>query len=130
MDQNLEQTLIEKTLEKGGTRHKYQYIMLILTLIIWINIELIAISFPYLEKQPEVSYIDPVTHENITTQLNYTICDTIQNYEYVKVYGHSWVSEFGIECNQFEVSLIGTLLFAGSAVGKILLLILLIKYLI
>jgi len=112
-----EECLIEYSLEQSGNRHKYQYIVMLLTLLIWINIELIAISFPFLEKQPEVSYIDPITKQLITSQLNYTICEEVKNYTITKVYGHSWVSEFGIECNQFLNSMIGTLLFAGSIVG-------------
>ena len=114
----MEETLIDKTLENGGTKHRYQYVMLALTLLIWINIDLIEISFPYLEKEPEVNYIDPKTGENVTSQLNYTICETIKDYKITKVYGHSWVSEFGIECSKFENSLIGTLIFLGGAIGK------------
>ena len=118
MEDNKE-CLINRTLEESGDMHKYQYVVMILTLLIWINIELIPISFPFLEKQPEITYIDPISKLNITTQLNYSICDNKNiNYTITKVYGHSWVSEFGIECDQFLVSLIGTLLFAGSILGK------------
>jgi len=112
-----EDSLIEKTLESSGNKHKYQYLLLILTTLIWVNVDLIGLTVPFLEKQPEVNYIDPVTKENITTQLNYTICKTIKDYKKTKVYGHSWVSEFGIECSKFENDLIGTLLFVGTTIG-------------
>ena len=121
MNSNKQETLIEKTLEQSGTKHKYQYIMLILTLLIWINIDLVSISFPFIEKEPEVNYIDPISGENITTQLNYTICDDpLIHYTKTKVYGHSWISMFDIECNPFKISLIGISVFLGGVIGSFL----------
>ena len=109
--------LLEKTIEIGGNEHKYQYVILLFALLIWIHTNLVIITLPYLEKQPEVNFIDPITHQNITTQLNYTICSDIKDYTITKVYGHSWVSEFGIECSQFENTLLGTLIYVGSTSG-------------
>jgi len=113
------ETLLDKAFETGGSTNKYQYIMLCLTLLIWINVEMVLISFPFLEKQPEVNFIDPITDENVTTQLNYIICEDVKNYTITKVYGHSWVSEFNIECSKFDNSLIGTLIFIGGVIGNI-----------
>ncbi len=112
----MESNLIDRTLETGGTRHKYQYLMLLLTLMIWINIALFSISFPFLQKQPEVNYIDPNTGKNHTAQLNFTICEW--KYTPVKVYGHSWVSEFGLECSKIGISTMGTILFLASSLGN------------
>ena len=109
--------LIDKTLEISGNKNKYQYIILIITFVLYTNISLIEVSFPYLEKQPEVNYIDPDTGENITTQLNYSICKNIQNYTITRTYGHSWTSEFNIECNEVKNDLIGTLLIFGATIG-------------
>ena len=115
-------TILDKTIETSGDRHRYQYLIMILATVIWINAELITFSIPYLEKQPEISYIDPISKEYITTQLNYTICKNKDiSYTKTKVYGHSWVSEFGIECSQSKNDLLGTLLFIGTTLGIILL---------
>ena len=114
-------TILDKTIETSGDRHRYQYLIMILATVIWINAELITFSIPYLEKQPEISYIDPISKEYITTQLNYTICKNKDiSYTKTKVYGHSWVSEFGIECSQSKNDLLGTLLFIGTTLGIIL----------
>jgi len=116
-------SLIEKTIEIGGNEHKYQYFILLFAVLIWVHSDLIIITIPFLEKQPEVNFIDPITFENVTTQLNYTICETVKNYTITKVYGHSWVSEFGIECSPFENTMLGTLIFLGSTSGIIILII-------
>ena len=116
----MDESLIEKTIEVGGTEHKYQYIMLLFAVLIWIHTDLIILTVPFIEKQPEVNFIDPITFENVTTQLNYTICDTVKNYTKTKVYGHSWVSEFNIECDQFANTMLGIMIFLGSTIGKII----------
>jgi len=76
-----------------------------------------AVVLPYLEREPLVKYIDEKnkTHENAS--LNNDICK--KKYEILERFRYSWVSEFGFECNQFKIGLIGVFTFLGNALGSI-----------
>ena len=110
--------LIEKIIEVAGDRHKYQYIILFLSFGVWVTLDLLSISLPYLEKMPIVTY-KTKNNTNITTTLNYKICET-QNFTIVEKSGHSWVTEYGIHCDRVKTGLIGTAAFFGVFMGSIL----------
>ena len=63
-------SILEKMLEISGSEHKYQYLILLLTFMIWINLNLLTLIIPYLEKQPEVSYILYVSNVVVFFSIN------------------------------------------------------------
>jgi MFS family permease len=127
---------IENLITIAGTKHKYQYTMLVLTVLIWINIDIIPISLPFLEKTPLVEYT--VNGETVQASLNYTICRWADksnstsgkligskkinnsNFTIVKIYPYSWVSEFEISCNPMLTGLLGSVCFLGSLISSFL----------
>ena len=108
---------IEKIIEIAGDRHKYQYTILFLVFGIFITLDLLTISLPYLEKMPVVSYKEK-NGNKIITMLNYEICET-KNFTIVEMSRHSWVSEYGIYCDRVKTGLIGSLVFLGVLIGSI-----------
>ena len=111
---------IDKIIDLCGTKNKYQYILVFISFISWINNMMVSIALPFLEKTPEIIYIDPKTKEIKTSHLNYTICTWDKSlYNISKIDKYSWVNEFNISCDRFKTGLIGTLNFSGSFLGSI-----------
>jgi hypothetical protein len=108
---------IEKLLSYAGNEHKYQYFVLAIFLFLWMNCNFMAVVLPYLERQPLIKYTDEnnVMHANKT--LSNDMCG--KNYEVLERFGYSWVSEFGIECDQFMIGLIGVFTFIGNTMGSV-----------
>lgn len=111
---------IDNIIQLAGNKNRYQYITLLFTFLIWVNVELLPISLPFFEKSPEIAYVDQSTGNIIHTQLNYTTCTWPEEYYNVtKVYKHSWISTFNIECDKLLIGLIGSFTFAGVCVGSL-----------
>ena len=111
---------IDKIIDLCGTKNKYQFILLFISFICWINNMMVSITLPFLEKTPEVTFIDPITKEIKNEHLNYTICTWNKSkYNISKNYDYSWVIYFNISCDQIKTGLIGSLNFAGSFLGSI-----------
>ena len=104
---------IEKLLATAGNEHRYQYFVLILFLILWINCNFMAPVLPYLEREPIV------THENENKSLTFAICKNSTNYKIMERFGYSWISEFKIECEKFKIGLIGAFTFIGNTAGSV-----------
>ena len=104
---------IEKLLSIAGNENRYQYFVLILFLILWINCNFMAPVLPYLEREPIVE------HNNEIKTLFFEICQNSTNYKIIQRFGYSWISEFGIECNKFKIGLIGVFTFIGNTMGSI-----------
>ncbi len=104
---------IEKLLAIAGNEHRYQYFVLILFLILWINCNFMAPVLPYLEREPIV------THENENKSLTFAICKNSTNYKIMERFGYSWISEFKIECEKFKIGLIGAFTFVGNTMGSV-----------
>jgi MFS family permease len=110
---------VEKLCKLVNTKQN-QYLILIIAFLLNMNICIMLISLPFIEKNPEVSYIDPQSGETIITTLTYEICENKSNtYQKVKEYGFSWTSEFEITCNEFQTSLIGNFAFIGAFLGSL-----------
>ena len=103
---------IEKLYNLSGGAGRYQIVILIIGFWIWNSLSLIQTSIPILERVPEVRY------KNETTDLTYDICG--ENYTVTKVYGFSWISDMGIECDQAKVGYIGTFFYTGMTIGNFL----------
>ena len=111
---------IDKLIDLCGTKNKYQYILLFIAFICWINNMMVSIALPFLEKTPEVTFIDPITKEIKKDHLNYTICKWNKStYNISENYDYSWVIYFNISCDQIKTGLIGSFNFAGSFLGSI-----------
>ncbi len=111
---------IDKLIDLCGTKNKYQYILLFIAFICWINNMMVSIALPFLEKTPEVTFIDPITKEIKKEHLNYTICTWNKSkYNISENYDYSWVIYFNVSCDQIKTGLIGSFNFAGSFLGSI-----------
>ena len=104
---------IEKLLAIAGNEHRYQYFVLILFLILWINCNFMAPVLPYLEREPIVK------HESENKSLTFEICKNSTNYKIMERFGYSWISEFKIECEKFKIGLIGAFTFVGNTMGSL-----------
>jgi MFS family permease len=112
---------VEKLFTAAGNANKLQYITLALTFFLWISIEIIPISLPYLEKNPLVTYTNKTSGELVEkVPLNYTICKSGFEYSEAETYNFSWTSELKKECDSIIVALMGSLAFAGFFIGSIL----------
>jgi len=108
---------IEKIIELAGNKNKYQVLVLAITFMIWMCVDLIPISLAFLEKMPLVEYIDP-NGEKVQTYLTYEICKKYtDSFSVVEPCGHSWVSEFNIECDDVKTGFIGTSSYIGVFIG-------------
>ena len=108
---------IEILLSYAGNEHKYQYFVLVIFLFLWMNCNFMAVVLPYLEREPLIEYRDEnnILHKNVT--LSYEICG--KKYKILKRFGYSWVNEFNIECDKFNIGLIGVFTFIGNTMGSI-----------
>lgn len=103
---------IEKLYNLAGGAGRYQIVILIIGFFVWNSLSLIQASIPILERVPEVLY------KNETTDLTYDICK--EDYNVTHVYGFSWITDMGIECDQAKVGYIGTMFYSGMTVGNFL----------
>jgi hypothetical protein len=107
---------IDKLIELCGTKNKYQFILLFISLTAWINNMMVSVTLPILEKTPEVVYKD-LNGNLIKSKLDYEICKF--PYIITKKYPYSWVSDFNISCDKLKTGFIGTINFLGSFVGSL-----------
>ena len=114
------QTTIEEKIEKlislAGNQHKYQYFSLIIFVFVWMNCNFMPVILPYIERAPLVNYIDEKGIKYTNQILSNEICQKYK-YEIVKIFKYSWLTEYNIECNQFDIGRIGSFTFFGSAMG-------------
>ena len=108
---------IEKLLSLAGNEHRYQYFVLTIFLFLWMNCNFMAVVLPYLEREPLVKYIDENNIVHVNQTLSNEICE--KKYEILKRFDYSWVSEFDIECDKFNIGLIGVFTFIGNTMGSI-----------
>ena len=108
---------IEQLLSYAGNEHKYQYFVLAIFLFLWMNCNFMAVVLPYLERQPLIKYTDEnnIVHTNET--LSNEMCG--KQFEILERFGYSWVSEFDIECDKFNIGLIGVFTFIGNTMGSV-----------
>jgi MFS family permease len=113
---------LEKIYSLAGDEHKYQYIILIITFFMWMNVNVLPISLAYLEKLPDVNFTNPISKEDAkNVQLNYTICEFGKDsYNITQTYNYSWVIEYNITCDRVQTGLIGTSIFAGEIIGSVI----------
>ena len=113
---------IEKIISLAGNKNHYQYFTLIVIVFLWINCNFIAIVLPFIEREPIINYQDKEGYHSKETLTN-EICDKIEdyygdyNYTVVESFNYSWVIEYHIECNKFDVGLIGSFAFIGNTAG-------------
>ena len=108
---------IEKLLSYAGNENRYQYFVLAVFLFLWMNCNFMAVVLPYLEREPLIKYTDSHNITHINLSLTNKICG--EEFEIIERFGYSWVSEFGIECNQFLIGLIGVFTFIGNTLGSV-----------
>ena len=107
-----------KLISIAGNQHCYQYFMAVVCFLFWFNINILDFSLGFLENPPAVSYFDKENNETVVESLDYDICDWEKSeYEIVETYDFSWIIDLKIECDQFKVSLIGTLVSVGLLIG-------------
>ena len=104
---------IEKLLSIAGNEHRYQYFVLVLFLVLWINCNFMAPILPYLEREPIVK------HQSENKSLTFEICKNSTSYKIMERFGYSWISEFKIECEKFKIGLIGAFTFVGNTMGSV-----------
>ncbi len=112
---------LDSFIELAGNENRYQFLLVFMTLIIWINVEFLSIILPFLEKEPLVNFRNPITgHEATNVLLNYTMCDfSSSSYNITERFTYSWVSQFDIECNRLKTGLMGSILFSGVMMGAL-----------
>ena len=108
---------IEQILSYAGNEHRYQYFVLMIFFFLWMNCNFMAVVLPYLEREPLVKYIDDKNITHKSESLTNDLCN--KKYEILEKFNYSWVSEFGFECNQFMIGLIGVFTFLGNTLGSI-----------
>ena len=108
---------IEKLLSLAGNEHRYQYFALTIFLFLWMNCNFMAVVLPYLEREPLVKYTDENNIVHVNQTLSNEICE--KKYEILKRFDYSWVSEYNIECDKFNIGLIGVFTFIGNTMGSI-----------
>ena len=107
----------KKLLKLAGNQHCYQYFVAILCLIFWCNVNILDFSLGFLENPPTISYFDETTNKTIAETLSHEKCGT--DYIELERSEFSWINELRIECDQFRISLIGTLVSVGLLLGAI-----------
>lgn len=113
---------LDKIINKVGNNGKYQKCLLLIVFMFWLTVDFISVSIPYLEVNRVIKIYDSYSKSFINQTLNYTLCDKENFYKNktVELSGHSWTIEFDIECDQYLVGLIGSLIFTGVLIGSFL----------
>ena len=109
---------IEKIMDIAGKKNKYPILIVTITFFCWFCFELLSVSLSFLEMMPFVSYTNS-SGSKVEERLNYDICQG-KNYTIINYTNHSWVTEFGTECNKNETGLIGTFVFFGVMLGALI----------
>lgn len=109
---------IDHLISLSGNEHRYQYFILFLTFLLWINTSFMAISIPFQGKPPEVVYIN---HKGVEMRgpITYDICDNY-NFTLVAQPHSSFIYDFNIYCDRIKTGLIGTFVFIGDSSGAFL----------
>lgn len=112
---------IEKVFVIAGNAHCYQYIIVVISMLIWGFTTIFSSSLAFLEAQPTVILFPKDIAKKYNTTLNYTICDTVIDKEILKdKINISWTNDLGIECEKLKTSLIGTITSFGYLMGAAL----------
>lgn len=109
---------IESLFKLAGNSNSYQFKLLILTFLIWVNLNILGISIGFLEKSPEVTYYDSNHDKYVNSSLNSTICEWKNNYTIIKNYTHSIITTFDKDCDPLSIGLLGSSIFMGNLVGS------------
>jgi MFS family permease len=130
---------VDKLLELSNDKGRYQYCILAIAFGFWITLDLISISLPYLEKTSLVRIWDQSNKQFKNFSMDYTTCETILKKQslnnspsiketksilnnsilIIERSQHSWVIEYGIECDKIKTGLIGSVAFFGVLIGSI-----------
>jgi len=110
---------IEKVIALAGNEHRYQYFTLIVIMFLWVNCNFISCVLPCLEREPIVNYIDSKGEKHDNEILTSDVCAELKgrNYTVVESFKYSWITEYNIECHNFEIANIGSFAFIGNALG-------------
>lgn len=108
---------IETLFELAGNSNRYQYRLSILTFLIWVNLNILAVSLGFLEKAPDTEFYDSNKKELVQASLNETMCNWKDNYTITKNYTHSVVTTFHHDCDPLWIGLLGTATFSGNLIG-------------
>ena len=112
---------LEKIIALAGNKNRYQFFIVTLSFLFWMNINFFSITLPYLEQTYLISYYDKDSGETKVESISYDICENKEmNYEIVKYFNNSWVIEQKLECSKFLTGLIGSFTFTGNTLGAIL----------
>ena len=101
---------------QSGMNNRYQYLSLLIIFFLNGTTEFLAISLPFLESKPLVSFKDDFNSTHVK-HINYTICENY-TFEIVKNYS-SIVNEFEIYCDRTKTSILGLSLFTGILLGSL-----------
>lgn len=108
---------LEEGFKLAGTNGSYQYLITFLLLLTSVASNIVTMGIPLMETPPIVE-VETGNTTTVTT-INYHICEA--NYTLIKSLSKSsWVTDYGIFCDKFKVSLIGSLYCLGSLVGSML----------
>jgi len=112
----------DKIVAAIGNNSNYQKRLVTIVFLFWMTVDFIAISIPYLEVNRKVALYDPHEHKLKNYTLNYTICAQEKDFKNktAEISGHSWTTEFDIECDPSLVGLIGSFAFTGVFIGSML----------
>lgn len=110
----------DKIVAAIGNNSTYQKRLVLVVFLLWMTVDFIAISIPYLEVNRKVTLFDPHEKQFKNVSLNYTICAQEKNFKNktAEISGHSWTIEFDIECDPSLVGLIGSFAFTGVLIGS------------
>lgn len=111
---------IEKIISIAGSKHRYQYMMLFASLVLWMGCNFTQFTLQYLERMPLIRYTNPKTKSTIETALTYEICEQNIKYEIINAYPYSIVTYLGIQCDRFKTGLISSVAFIGTSLGAFL----------
>jgi len=115
MDEEYEK--IEKVV---GNQHKYQYITLFISMIIWFATSYITVSVPFFVKRPQAEYFNSTSGQIMkVSKLTYQICDEFE-YNITKTYDYSLINQYNINCEKLKVGLIGSTISFAMLVGAII----------
>ena len=113
--------LIEKLIALAGNKNRYQYFTLCAIIFLWINCNFISCVLTFLERGPIVSYYDTEGNFHDNEILTSDLCSELngRNYTVKESFKYSWITEYHLECKNFEVGNIGSFVFIGNTAGGI-----------
>lgn len=108
---------IEKIISIAGSKHRYQYMMLLVSMVLWMGCNFTQYTLQYLERMPLIRYKNPQTNATVEAPLTYEICEQNIKYDIVTAYPYSIVSYLGIQCDRLKTGLISSVAFIGTSLG-------------